>query len=56
MEKQTDIEKLTITLKLPDGVKDWLAAEGNPIYRSAAEQAAFLCAKYLIRTYKSWQH
>jgi hypothetical protein len=47
------MDKMTVTLKLPDGLKDWLTAEGDPLYRSATEQAAYLCAQYLIRSYKT---
>jgi hypothetical protein len=46
------MDKITVTLKLPDGLKDWLASEGDPLYRSATEQAAYLCAQYLTQAYK----
>ena len=46
------MDKLTVTLKLPTGMKTWLAAEGDPLYRTATEQAAYLCSEYLKAVFK----
>jgi hypothetical protein len=47
------METMTITLQLPDGLKVWLTTEGAPLFRSATQQAAYLCSEYLKRTYKT---
>jgi hypothetical protein len=47
------MDKMSMILKLPDGLREWLATEGDPLYRSATEQAAYLCSEYLKRAYKT---
>ena len=46
------MDKLSITLKIPTVVKAWLAAEGEPEYRTATEHAGYLCSQYLIQAHK----
>jgi hypothetical protein len=47
------METMTITLQLPDGLKAWLTTEGAPLFRSATQQAAYLCSEYLKRASKT---
>ncbi len=49
------MDKISITLKLPTGMLAWLEAQGDPDYRSAKEQAAYLCSQYLIGAFKRAQ-
>lgn len=47
------MDEMKVSLQLPDGAEKWLAAQGRPNFRSAVEQAGFLCSQYLSRAYKN---